>query len=36
MLFFGKKNKRKIELIWGAISIFIIFSMILLYLPIFN
>ena len=33
MLFMSKKNKRKIEIAWGIISILVIVSMILLYMP---
>jgi len=33
MLFFGKKNKRKFEILWGVISLLTIASMILLYMP---
>ncbi len=36
MLFLSKKNKKKVEFIWGIISILVINSMIILYMPIFN
>jgi hypothetical protein len=36
MLFMGKKNKKRIELIWSIISILVVISMVLLYMPIFN
>jgi hypothetical protein len=33
MLFMSKKNKRRVEVIWGVISILVIVSMTLLYMP---
>ncbi len=36
MLFMSKKNKRRFEVIWGVISLLVILSMILLYMPIFR
>ncbi len=35
MLFLSKKHKKRVELAWGIVSIFVILSMVLLYLPIF-
>jgi hypothetical protein len=36
MSFFGKKNKKRVELIWGVVSVLVAISMVLLYMPIFN
>jgi len=36
MLFLSKKNKKKVEFIWEIISILVVISMILLYMPMFG
>ena len=35
-MLFNKKHQKKIQIVWAALSIFIIISMILLYSPIFK